>query len=268
MDQADPRVLGPERPGGQGLDKNQEESGNRAILALLTDPHVADQVDLVITCRDSAYEVWAARGMVRFRRVSTNGQPRYEIIEQIGENPVADQRHTTVATCEEELHAAAASGRPTEDANHAFIEASQLTYPYAYERIAQLFDSPYAPDLVISPKCYTFGLQPGQHGALDVVQSRAPLAFAGPGIRPGLYESAPRHIDVAPTICRLMGFERLDGCDWSGRTASERGAGADVFLKRQDGRVLEEIVAWEEPPSCPPLARGVAVAQPENEFSG
>ena len=66
----------------------------------------------------------------------------------------------------------------TDDANGAYIEPSQVSYPYAYERIAQLFDSPYAPDLVISPKCYAFGRQPGQHGALDVVQSRAPLAFA------------------------------------------------------------------------------------------
>ena len=44
-------ILGPERPGGQGLDHNQEESGNRAILALLLDPDVHDHVDLVITCR-------------------------------------------------------------------------------------------------------------------------------------------------------------------------------------------------------------------------
>ena len=41
--------LGPERAGGQGLDPNQEESGNRAILALLPDPGVAEHIDLVIT---------------------------------------------------------------------------------------------------------------------------------------------------------------------------------------------------------------------------
>src|SRR5262245_45521242 len=66
-------VLGPERSGGQGLDPNQDESGNRAILALLRDPAVADHVDLVITHRDDAYEVWAVRGMVRFQRVRANG---------------------------------------------------------------------------------------------------------------------------------------------------------------------------------------------------
>ena len=236
------QVWGPERPGGQGLDVQQEESGNRAILALLRDPEVRDQVDLVITWRDDAYEVWADRGMVRFQRVLRDGGFVYRIVEQIGVNPLADQRHTAVATCAEELQAAAASGHPTEDINQAFLEPAQVTYPHAYERIAQLFDSPFAPDIVISPKCYAFGLQLGQHGALDVVQSRAPLAFAGPGIQPGSYETAPRHIDIAPTVCRLMGFPTIDGCDASGRCASERGVAPDVYLQRQDGRVLDEIL--------------------------
>ncbi|MBX3023413.1 alkaline phosphatase family protein [bacterium] len=235
--------LGPERPGGQGLDRNQEESGNRAILALLTDPDSAEHTDLVITHRDDAYEVWARRGLVRFERRCENGEPRFPVVELLGENPLADQRHDRIASCDDELAAAAASGHPTDDVNRAFIEPAQLSYPHAFERIAQLFDSPFAPDLVVSPKCYAFGLQPGQHGALDVVQSRAPLAFAGPGIRPGLYDDAPRHVDIAPTICRRLGFPLIDGRDWSGRTASERGVAPDVYLRRQDGRVLEEILA-------------------------
>lgn len=241
-------ILGPERPSGQGLDRNQEESGNRVILSLLHDPEVCEQVDLVITCRDHTYEVWATRGMVRFQRWLRQGRVEFTIVEQIGDNPIADQRHTAIATCAEELQAAALSGHPSGDVNRAFIEPAQLSYPYAYERIAQLFDSPFAPDIVISPKCYAFGLQLGQHGALDVVQSRAPLAFAGPGIRPGLYEMAPRHVDIAPTICRLMEFPLIDGTDHSGRTASERGVGPDVYLRRQDGRVLDEILAGSERP--------------------
>jgi len=70
------RVFGPERPRGQGLGPHQTESGYRAILSLLCDPEVEGQVDLVMTWRqppedsdgDGAYEVWARRGMVRFRR--------------------------------------------------------------------------------------------------------------------------------------------------------------------------------------------------------
>jgi len=240
-------LLGPERPGGQGLDHDQEESGNRAILALLDDPQVRDQVDLVITCRDSTYEVWARRGLLRFQRVVNDGGIGFRIIEQIGENPIGDQRTTVIATCAEELQAAAASGHPTEDPNRAFIEPGQVSYPYAYERIAQLFDSPYAPDLLISPKCYTFGLQLGQHGALDIVQSRAPLAFAGPGIKAGRYETAPRHVDIAPTICHVMGFPLIDGRDATGRRSSVRRVDGDVYLERQDGRVLTEILSPRRP---------------------
>ena len=241
-------VFGPERPGGQGLDRHQEESGHRVIHALLQDPEVRDQVDLVITCRGDSYEVWAIRGMIRFQRLLHAGQLTFRVTEQIGENPIARQEHDILATCADELRAATATGHAAEDVNQAFIEPEQLSYPHAYERIAQLFDSPYAPDIVISPRCYTFGLQPGQHGALDVVQSRAPLAFAGPGIRPGTYDGAPRHIDIAPTLCHLMGFPTIDGADHTGRTASERGVAADVYLKRQDGRVLDEISAPDARP--------------------
>lgn len=242
-------ILGPERPAGQGLDSNQEESGNRAIAALLTEEPAASQTDLVITCRGEEYEVWARRGMVRFRRQLAGDRLDFEVIEVIGENPIADQRHDVVATCAEEQQAAAASGYPSEDPNVFFLEPGELTYPCAYERIAQLFDSPHAPDLVISPKCYAFGLQPGQHGALDVVQSRAPLAFAGPGIRPGQYEIPVRHVDIAPTICRRMGFPLIDGRDASGRRASERGVAPDVYLERQDGRPIDAILMDGAPPA-------------------
>lgn len=236
-------IWGPQRRGMQGLDAQQEESANRAILGLLKDDGAREFVDLVITCRDGTYEVWSERGLVRFQRWNRDGRPEYRIVETIGCNPIANQDPTVVSSCAEELAAAAASGQPASDPNLAWIEdPEQLSYPHAYERIAQLFDSPHAPDLVVSPRCSTLGQQPGQHGALDVVQSRGPLAFVGPGIRAGRPETAPRHVDIAPTIAHLLGFPKIDGSDWSGRTATERGCGPDVYLKRQDGRVLEEIL--------------------------
>ena len=111
------RVHGPERSGGQGLDRHQEESGNRAIAALLTDDVVGPQVDLVLTWRagsdggaggaddraDGAYEVWSARGMVRFRRlVDDGGALRFEVLEVLGENPIADQDPLALATIDAE----------------------------------------------------------------------------------------------------------------------------------------------------------------------
>lgn len=222
------REHGPERPGGQGLDPNQYESGDKTIAVLLSEQPAADQVDLVTTWRDGAYEVWARRGMIRFKRfIDERGNLSFEIVEQIGENPVANQDPYAVATIADEIAASRAGGFAGYDPNRAFIEPHALSYPHAYERIAQLFDSPRAPDLMVSPKCYAYGIQAGQHGALDVVQSRAPLAFAGPRIKPGRYASAPRHVDIAPTIAHLAGLPALGG--------------SEVYLRRQDGRVLHEI---------------------------
>ncbi len=234
------RALPPERLSGQGLDPNQFESGDRTILALLNEPPARDQVDLVATMRAGAYEVWSRRGMVRFtRHLDDRGELHFEIVEQIGANPIANQDPFAIATIAEELAAAAASGNPAGDPNHAYIEPDSLSHPYAYERIAQIFDSPRGPDLIVSPKSYAFGIQPGQHGALDVVQSRAPLLFAGPGVKAGRYQIAARHVDVAPTIARIMGFPEIEGLDRSGHPSSS------VYLKRQDGRVLEEIILEE-----------------------
>jgi predicted AlkP superfamily pyrophosphatase or phosphodiesterase len=235
----------PERLAGQGLDEHQDESGDRAIHILLRDPVAGPQTDLVITYRDGAYEVWAQRGMIRFQRFFAAGDRGYEyrVIEQIGQNPIENQDRKALAAVDEELAASKASGFPGVDSNAAYIEPDQLSYPLAYERIAQLFDSPNAPDLVVNPKCYAFGRQPGQHGALDVVQARSPLIFSGPGIRKGELTDAPStQVDIAPTIARLSGFPLIDGRDATGRTSSERGVAPDVYLKRQDGRVLEEII--------------------------
>jgi len=244
--------IGPERDGGQGLDPNQYESGDRAIHILLTDATAGPQTDLVITYRDGAYEVWAQRGMVRFQRFLAAGGNGYEyrVIEQIGENPVGNQDRRALATIDEEVAASKASGFAGADPNRAFIEPEHNTYPFAYERIAQLFDSPNAPDLVINPKAYAFGRQPGQHGALDTVQARSPLVFCGPGVKKGLLTDAPsRQVDVAPTIAKLCGMPLIDGKDITGRTSTERGVAPDVYVKRQDGRVLDEIIDPEAGPA-------------------
>src|SRR5579862_575009 len=229
------RELGPERPGGQGLDPHQYDSGDATILAMLADAPAA-HVDLAITWRADAYEVWSRRGMIRFKRYADDhGALSFDVIEQIGENPIENQDPFIVATIADELDAAARSGNRTDDPNRAYFEPHVLSHPYAYERIAQLFDSPRAPDVIASPKAYAFGIQPGQHGALDVVQCRAPLVFSGPGVRRGLFKLGARHVDVAPTIARLMGMPKIGGRDASGSPA-------EVYLKRQDGQPLDEII--------------------------
>ena len=251
------RVHGPERSGGQGLDRHQEESGNRAIAALLTDDVVGPQVDLVLTWRagsdggaggaddraDGAYEVWSARGMVRFRRlVDDGGALRFEVLEVLGENPIADQDPLALATIDAERAAAAASGFDADDPARRFIAPEHQSYPFGYERVAQLFDSPNAPDLAISPKDWASGAQPGTHGSLHVRQARAPLWFSGPGVRRGRHPLAIRSVDIAPTCLAALGFPLIDGADGTGRVASERGVAPDVYLARQDGRAAHEVL--------------------------
>ncbi len=247
------RVHGPERLGGQGLDPHQEESGNRAIHTLLTHPVAGPQIDLLLTWRgttadDGAYEVWAARGMVRFRRlVDDDGSLHFEVLETIGTNPVAEQDPLALATVGAERAAAAAGGFDADDPARRFIAPEQQTYPFAYERIAQLFDSPNAPDIAVSPRDWCSGSQPGTHGALHVRQARAPLWFSGRRMRAGQHPLAARAVDIAPTCLAVLDFPLVDGADATGRTSSERGVGPDVHLDRQDGRVLDEIVDHDAP---------------------
>ena len=242
-------ILGPERPGGQGLDAEQEESGNRAILALLRDPQVAEQTDLVLTWREGAggesgaYEIWSARGLVRFQRLlQEDGRLDFRVLEVVGQNPVERQDPSALRSIEEETHASLQGGFAAQDPARRFIAPAQQSYPFAYERVAQLFDSPHAPDLAVSPRDWCQGSQPGTHGALHVRQARAPLWLSGPGVRPGVYDLAARAVDVAPTCLAALGFPRREGRDASGRSSSERGVAPDVYLARQDGRVLQEIL--------------------------
>ncbi len=248
------QVHGPERLAGQGLDAQQQDSGNRAIHALLADSGVGSQVDLVLTWRagqgadPGAYEVWAARGLVRFRRlIAADGSLHFEVIEVVGENPLANQDPLALATIGAECEAAATGGFDPVDASRRFIAPEQQSYPFAYERVAQLFDSPNAPDLAVSPRDWCSGSSPGTHGALHVRQARAPLWFSGPGVAVGRHAVAARSIDIAPTCLAALGFPLIDGADATGRTSSERGEPADVYLARQDGRVLHELFTSDGP---------------------
>ena len=237
--------VGPERLAGQGLDPEQHESGNKAILELLTSADGRSWTDFVATCRldpdgSAAYEAWALRGMVRWvRSYAPDGGYTYTVLETIGENPIAAQDHRALATYDDEL----AAGPGPSDPMRAFVPHENLTYPYAYERLSQLFDHPDGPDLAVNSESYAFGLQPGQHGNLDVIQSRSPLNFSGPGIKCGVVvEAGARQIDIAPTIAYLMGFPFIDGRDITGRTSSEQGLEPGVYFKRQDGHALTEVV--------------------------
>ena len=251
------QIHGPERLQNQGIGPDQEDVAHRALIALLTEEPVADQVDLVAVWRrgpdhaprEGIYEVWSRRGRIRFQRFTDDtGGVSFETIDIIGSDPLCNQDPAALQDLEAEKKAALASGHASEDPAKRFIRPEHQSYPFAFERVAQLFDSPHAPDLVVSPMDWAFGRQPGSHGALHVRQARAPLWIAGPAIRPGRYDRAVRAVDILPTLLRALNFPLIDGRDASGRTSTERGVAPDVFLRRQDGKPLDEVI---EPRSQP-----------------
>ncbi len=238
-------AVGPERPGGQGIDPEQHESANRAIELLLTSEEGRAWTDFVATYRweadgTGAYEAWALRGMVRWvRRYAAGRGYEYTLVEVRGENPLERQDPFALSTYAGEM----AAGRDPHDPLGSFVEPENVTYPYAYERLSQLFDSPNGPDLAVNAKAYSYGRSPGQHGNLDVIQSRSPLVFSGPGVkRATTVDVESRQIDIAPTLAKVMGFPLIDGKDITGRSSSQRGVAPDVYLARQDGHVIDGVL--------------------------
>ncbi len=68
----------------------------------------------------------AGRGMIRFKRyIGEAGDLHFEVIEQIGLNPIANQDPFAVSTITEELAASAASGHSATDSNRAFLEPAR-----------------------------------------------------------------------------------------------------------------------------------------------
>lgn len=193
---------------------------DRAVEAL-TDPAYRHVVDLVAWPEDDpggaadgrCVVVANADGAARLRE----GQPD-EVIG--GRDPVADQDPMAFLPYEREL------ARPSPDNAHN-------AYPYPAARLRSLFDDvARAPDLaVVHTPAHSFperGGHVGEHGSLDVVQSRAPLLLSGPGVRAsGLLDTSARLVDVGPTLGWLAGApaEPVDG----------HGAALD-------GRVLREHV--------------------------
>lgn len=107
-------------------------------------------------------------------------------------------------------------------------------YPYAAERILSLFADPTrSPDLAVvhTPRHYfpDEGGHVGEHGSLDVVQSRAPLVLSGAGVaRYGFVDDHARLVDVGPTLVALAGVPRADLLDAIGEPLD--GAVLDAYL--------------------------------------
>ncbi len=194
------------------------------VVAALTTPDLADIVDLVVWAADdeageSAAYAANSVGTVRLR---PDGTRVVSGIDPIGsEDPMAFLPYA------EEL-ASPSPRRSTENA-----------YPYAAQRLLSFFGHPdRSPDLAIvhTPRHFfpEVGGHVGEHGSLDVIQSRAPLILSGRRVvRRGYADTHARLVDVGPTMAALAGVPVDDLVDRHGDPL--------------DGRVLAEYLVDGEP---------------------
>ena len=174
---------------------------------------------------------------------------RYEIVFQEGENPLARTDTQYLCTLRDQV---AAGGNPNGvgpnpcDPLVSFVEPEDTTYPLAYERIAQIFESPLAGDLIFVPSPFGHGdpelpagaPPTGNRGYLDAIQSRSVLILSGPGVHRGAVISVEAGtVDIAPTAAHLLGIAGRAGIGPDGMPRE------GLFLGRQDGRVLEEALS-------------------------
>lgn len=178
-------------------EREQRIAGDlRRAVSVLTDSSLAHVVDLVCWADDDPTEAAAGAGIhvanAAGHVVLRGG--RSEVVA--GRDPVARQDPLAFTPLAAELD----DRSPANECNH---------YPLAHERLASLFAAPDAPDLaVVHTGRHHWperGGHLGEHGSLDVVQSRAPLVLSGPTVtQRGMVRDSARVIDIAPTLAWLV----------------------------------------------------------------
>ena len=143
-----------------------------AVIEALTAPPLADVVDLVVWVEhlDGRAVAHAANHLGRVR-LHPGGV--HEVLD--GVDPVPSEDPMAFLPYAREVPRPARAGRVDN------------AYPYAAERILSLFADPTrSPDLAIvhTPRHWfpDEGGHVGEHGSLDVIQSRAPLVLSGAGV--------------------------------------------------------------------------------------
>ncbi|NLT54501.1 MAG: nucleotide pyrophosphatase [Actinomycetales bacterium] len=240
--------------------------GRTAAVEALTRPDLAGIVDLVAHPEaadgDEAHRtvvVTNADGAVRLDEGGT-----HEVL--YGRDPVAVTDPLAFLPYEREL----ADPCPDNERN---------SYPDPGRRLLSAFADPTrSPDLVVvhTPRHYfpDEGGHRGEHGSLDVIQSRAPLLVAGAGVaRRGVVLDHARLVDVTPTLLRAAGVDERFHVDAAGRSLDgvprrdlvpEPGAGTWVIGLLWDGAHCSDLLRLATEGSLPGVARllaeGVALA--------
>ena len=167
-----------------------------AAINALTQPGLRDIVDLVLWVEhDDGRRVACAASSLGRVRLHPGG--RHEVLE--GMDPVDSEDPMAFLPYDREV----ATPGPLTSLDNA--------YPYAAQRILSLFADPTrSPDLAVvhTPRHWfpDEGGHVGEHGSLDVIQSRAPLVLSGAGVRRlGFVDRHARLVDVGPTLATMAG---------------------------------------------------------------
>jgi hypothetical protein len=178
-----------------------------AIIAALCQPELSDIVDLVVWVEGDGdgRTAYGANhtGRVRFR---TDG-PR-EVIS--GDDPIGSEDPLAFLPYDREL------------VNPSPARSTENAYPLAATRLLSFFANPdRSPDLAIvhTPRHHfpDEGGHTGEHGSLNVIQSRAPFILSGAGVhREGYVDEHARLVDVGPTLAHLVGVPDESLCDADG----------------------------------------------------
>jgi len=175
------------------------QARDRAV-DVLCDPALSHVMDLLAYAEGDGIVVANADGAAR---LTASGA---EVLQ--GRNPVADQDPLAFTPLSAEL----ADLSPANADN---------AYPFAYERLTSLFAAEHAPDIaVVHTGRHHWpdqGGHLGEHGSLNVVQSRAPLILSGAGVTErGMLSLAARVVDIGPTLAWLAGAPLASLSDMDG----------------------------------------------------
>jgi phosphonoacetate hydrolase len=198
-----------------------------SVVVALTSPDLASIVDLVVWAEvdqtGGADEARVAMAASHVGRVRLHLDGHHEVLE--GQDPIASEDPMAFLPYEREC------------ANPGPRTSRDNSYPYAASRILSLFADPTrSPDVAVMHVPAHFfpeeGGHLGEHGSLDVIQSRAPLLLSGRGVRTrGMVNEHARIVDVGPTLATLAGVPDADLHD---------GAGTPL-----DGRALTAYLSGE-----------------------
>jgi hypothetical protein len=193
-------------------------------------------------------------------RVRLHQDGRHEVLE--GLDPIANEDPMAFLPYDREC----ASPGP--------LSSRDNSYPYAASRILSLFADPTrSPDVAVihTPRHFfpEEGGHVGEHGSLDVIQSRAPLMLSGKGVEArGFVDAHARLVDVGPTLAALAGVpgddlrdaagDSLDGCVLTAYVGSGMVSEPKVIGILWDGAHCGDLLHLAESGELPGISRLVA----------